>query len=131
MVVRSDSGEVLAALSEKIALPSLVVLLEAALRATQFVVELGLHQSIFEGNSELVYRALTFDSFPRSSIDHIIKDTLSIVSSLGPYSFSHSRKRGNCVAHALARIVGSSFPMLAWMENVPPDISRFVSVDFP
>ena len=53
MVVRSDSGEVLTALSKKIALPSSVVVLGAlaARQVAQFVVELGLHQSIFEGDS--------------------------------------------------------------------------------
>ena len=113
MVVRSNSGEVLAALSEKIALPSSAVVLEALAtrQAAQFMVELGLHQSIFEGDLELVYRALTSYSSPRSSIDHIIKDTLSIVSSLRTYSFSHSRKQGNSVAHALARRAESSFPL--------------------
>ena len=129
MVVRSDSGEVLTTLSEKITLPSSVVVIEAlvARLAAQFVVELGLHQSIFEGDLELVYRALTSDSSPRSSIDHIIKDTLSIVSSLRTYSFSHSRKQGNSVAHALARRAGSSFPLLVWMEDVSPDIFCYVS----
>ena len=52
MVVRSDSGEVLTALSKKTALPSSVVLgALAARQVAQFVVELGLHQSIFEGDS--------------------------------------------------------------------------------
>ena len=133
VVVRLDSGEVLAALSEKIALPSSVVVLKAlvAPRAAQFVVELGLHQSIFEGDSELVYKALISCSSPQSSIEHIIKDTLSISSSLRTYSFSHTLKRGNSVAHALARRVRSSFPLLVWMGDVQPDIFRFVTSDFP
>jgi len=128
-----DSGKVLAALSEKIAIPSSVVVLEAlaARWAAQFVVELGLHQSIFEGDSELVYKALISDSSPWSSIDHIIKDTLSIASSQRTYSFSHTRKLGKSVAHALARRARSSFPLLVWMEDVLLNIFFFVSSDFP
>ena len=49
VVVRLDSGEVLAAHYEKIPLPSSVEVLEALIvrRATQFVVELGLHHLVF------------------------------------------------------------------------------------
>ena len=49
MVVWLDSGEILAAHYEKTPLPSSVEALEAltARRATQFVVELGLHHLVF------------------------------------------------------------------------------------
>ena len=49
----------LAALSVKIALLATVDLLETlvARRACQFVVELGLHLSIFKGDSEVVIKA--------------------------------------------------------------------------
>nr|XP_023898514.1 uncharacterized protein LOC112010405 [Quercus suber] len=92
VVVRLDSGEVFAALSEKIPLPSLIEVLEAlaACRATQFVVELGLQHSVLEGDSELVYKALITDSSPHSSIGHIIKDTLSIASFLRIHPFSYT-----------------------------------------
>lgn len=49
VVIRLDSGEVLAILFEKIPLPSSVEVSEALAtqRATQFVVELGSHHSVF------------------------------------------------------------------------------------
>ena len=78
----------------------------------------GLHQSILEGDSELVYKALIFYSSPQSNIDHIIKDTLSIASSLRTYSFSHTRKQGNSIAHGLARRAMSSFPLLVCVNNI-------------
>ena len=58
-------GKVLGALSEKLALPASVELLEtlAARRATLFVVKLGLHDSIFKGDSEVVMQALS-QGFP-------------------------------------------------------------------
>jgi len=54
-------GKVLGALSEKLALPASVELLEtlATRRATLFVVKLGLHDSIFKGDSEVVMQALS------------------------------------------------------------------------
>ena len=91
VVVRLDSSEVLAALLEKIPLLSSIEVLEAlaARRVAQFVVELGLQYTVLEGDSELVFKALATDSSPCSSIGHIIKDALSIVSSLRTHSFSH------------------------------------------
>ncbi|KAK9999595.1 hypothetical protein SO802_019198 [Lithocarpus litseifolius] len=105
VVVRLDSSEVLAALSEKIPLLYSIEVLEAlaARRAAQFVVELGLQYTVLEGDSELVFKALTTDSSPRSSIGHIIKDTLSIVSSLRTHSFSHTRRQDNSVAYAFSQ----------------------------
>ena len=54
VVVRDSTGEVLAAMSEIIPLPSSVVVLEtlAARRAVVFLKELDLHSSVFEGDSE-------------------------------------------------------------------------------
>ena len=75
----------------------------AARGATQFVVELGFCQSIFEGDSELVFQSLTLDSSPCSALGHIIKDTQSIASSLQAHSFSRIRSWGNTVAHVLAK----------------------------
>ena len=59
VVVCNDKGEVLAALSIKVALLATVDLLETlvARRACQFVVELGLHLSIFKGDYEVVIKA--------------------------------------------------------------------------
>ena len=56
-VVRDSSGEVLAALSESIPLPSSIVALEtiAARRAVLFVRELGFSGTILEGNSKRLF----------------------------------------------------------------------------
>ena len=45
-------------------------------------------------------------------------------------SFSFVRKQGNSIAHALAQRARFSFPVLVWMEDVPPDIYCFVCSDF-
>ena len=58
VVVRNGNGVVLAALSEKIPYPGTVELVEilATRRAVRFIVELGMAQSIFEGDSEIEVR---------------------------------------------------------------------------
>ena len=64
-----------------------------------------------------------------SCFGHIIKDCKSIMGSLRTCSFSHVRRQGNGVAHALARRAKNSHPLLVWMEAVPPDIPYLVHID--
>ena len=61
VVIQNESGEVMAALSEKIALPSSVEVLEmvAARRAAVFAAELGFQRVIFEGDDAGVIKALS------------------------------------------------------------------------
>ena len=60
VIVRDDKGDVIVALAEKIPYPVSVEVLEAlaARRAAKFVVELGLSVAEFEGDSEIVWKAL-------------------------------------------------------------------------
>ena len=105
VIVRDVNGDVIAALAEKIPYAGSVEVLEAlaARRAAKFVVELGLLGSEFEGDTEVVWRALKSADEAHSSIGEIIKDTMSIVGLLRTFSFSHTRRQGNCVAHPLAK----------------------------
>ena len=64
----------------------------AARRAIKFTVELGISLSEFEGDSEVVHRALQAADRSHLSIGQIIKDILSIVGSLRTFSFSHTRR---------------------------------------
>ena len=94
VIIRDVKGLVIVALAEKIPYPSSVEVLEAlaARRVARFVVELSLTVSKFEGDSEVVWRALRIEDGAHSSIGEIIKDTLSIVGSLRTCSFSHTRR---------------------------------------
>ena len=118
-------------LAEKIAMPPTVEILKAmaARRAMIFMEELGLHRAIFEGDSELVVKALVGDCPDRSSIGHIVKDCKSLMGLFQTCSFSHVRWQSNGVAHALARRARESFPLSVWMESIPPDMSYLVYVD--
>nr|XP_023908469.1 uncharacterized protein LOC112020139 [Quercus suber] len=132
VIVRDSKGDVIAALAEKIPYPGSVDMLEAlaARRAAKFVMDLGLTATEFEGDSEVVWRALKVVNEAHSAMGVIIKDTMSIVGSLRTFSFSHTRRQGNCVAHALAKRAIVSFPLLVWMEHVPTDISHVVISNF-
>ena len=94
VVVRDANGEVIAALAEKITYPGSVEMVEAlvARRVAKFVVELGISLSEFEGDSEVVCKALRAADWGHPYIDQIVKDTWSIVGSLRTFSFSHTRR---------------------------------------
>ena len=83
-MIRDEHGEVIAALAGKIPIPDSVLTLEtlAARQAVQFVQELGLRNSIFEGDSASSINAISNGQLLHSSFGHIIKDILLFSSSL-------------------------------------------------
>ncbi|XP_065622361.1 uncharacterized protein LOC136064497 [Quercus suber] len=117
VVVQNDLGQVMGSLAEKIDMPTTVEVLKAMAtrRAMLFMEELGLRHAVFEGDSELVVKALVGHCPDRSSIGHIIKDCKSLRGLFQTCSFSHVRRQGNGVAHALAMRARKSFPLAVWM----------------
>ena len=114
VIIRDVKGLVIAALAEKIPYMGSMEVLEAlaARRVARFAVELGLIESKFEGDFKVVWRALRLANGAHSSIGEIIKNMMSIIGSLRTFSFSHTRRQGNCAAHALAKKAIVSFPLL-------------------
>ena len=81
VVIRDHAGEIIAALSEKIPQPPLVTCLElfATRRVAIFVHEVGLQDSIMEGDLETVINSLRKGDMFQSAYGHLIRDTLSYV----------------------------------------------------
>lgn len=100
VVIRNHEGEVMAALSEKIPLPPSVTQLEllATRRAALFVQEVGLSNSILEGDLEIIINSLRKGDMFQYAFGHLIQDTLIYVNSLQSFSFSHVYRQGNFVA---------------------------------
>ena len=132
VMVRNSSGTIVAALFEIVPCPSSVLALEtiAARRAVLFLQELNLHGSILEGDSESSISAIKNQFFNHPDVGHIIKDIMSLVGSFQYYSFSHTRRQGNALAHVLARRARLSFPISIWKKSVPPDIYKVYVSDF-
>ena len=101
----------------------------AARRATFFSVELDLHRVVIEGDSEIVFKALSIEYFDWSCIGHIVKDRKSISGFLQTYYFSHTKWQDNSIAHTLAKRVRMFSPHLVWMESILANISYLVFVD--
>ena len=128
VVVRNENGEVMASLAEQITIPASVQVLEALAtrRATIFSMELGLHRVIIEGDSEIVFKALSREC---SNCSCIIKDCKSISGFFSNLFLLSYQAAGQLCGHALAKRARKSSPLLVWMESVPPDISYLVFVD--
>ena len=133
VVVWNERGEVRAALSKKIVMPSLVEVLEvlAARRVAIFANELGFKNVCFEGDAKGVVRSIKEEDSSNAFMGHLVKDFKSLAGLFQTYSISHVRRQGNSVAHALAREARMSFPLRIWLEDVPPNVLNFVSKDLP
>ena len=104
IVVQDSNGLVVAVMAKEKKKPHLVECLEllVARRAVIFTKEIGLQQSHFEGDSEMVIKGLQGVGTQFSSLGHLVRDTLSHVSSLWSFSFAHVVRQSNVVAHTLS-----------------------------
>lgn len=103
-MAKDSLGQVLATLAEKIKKPHTLDYLEmmAARRAVIFAQEIGLQQCHFEGDSEIIIKALKAGDMFFSFFGHLVRDTLVVVNSFTSFSFSNIVRQGNAVAYALA-----------------------------
>ncbi|XP_030970913.1 uncharacterized protein LOC115991350 [Quercus lobata] len=106
VVIRDSEGMVIAALLERILLPSTVEDVEALAcrKAISFSIKLGLQDVVFEVDFEIIYSHLVSDSTYMTAFGHIIEDSRCLAISLRRVSFSHVRRNGNRVADKLAKL---------------------------
>ena len=93
VVIRSNEGQVLAALFEKVLMPTSVEILEmlAARRAGLFARELGFRKVCFEGDAYLVVKSLQAGKASNALARHLVKDFTSIGGYFQSYSIIHVR----------------------------------------
>nr|POE97094.1 hypothetical protein CFP56_23078 [Quercus suber] len=91
VVIRDSVGLLIAALSERICLPSTVDELEALAcrRVVAFALQIGLHEVAFEGDSEVVFKQLNAEPPCLASYGHIIEESQILALNLSFASFSH------------------------------------------
>ncbi|XP_030959223.1 uncharacterized protein LOC115981198 [Quercus lobata] len=130
VVIRNAEGAVMAALSQLIPLPTTMAQVEAmvARKAVELALEIGFTRVVIEGDSNTIYRELSSTDLSLALHGHVIQDTTCLASSFVNHSFSHVRRQGNNVAHALARWAINSPNLRVWMEDVSPNIQCIVQI---
>ena len=94
MVTHDSQGLVLASMSEQILLPQSVVEVEAiaTVKAIHFVQKLSLPSVIFEGDFEIIIKALCSEDDSFSSYGHLIAEAKVCSDSFLSCCFSHFHK---------------------------------------
>ena len=95
-----------------------------------FARELSLPDAIFEGDAELIIKALRAKEVNHPEYGHVIQDFLVLASYFWVCSFSHVRRVSNSVAHFLARHSKSGLELQVWLDSLPDDLAPLVVRDF-
>ncbi|XP_030969853.1 uncharacterized protein LOC115990136 [Quercus lobata] len=123
VVIRDSTGLVIGALSQKIRHPGSVDMVEAlaASRAIVFSKELCLQSIVVEGDSLRVIQAIVAARPSRTMFGHVIAEIHSLVSNVD-CTVCHVKRKGNKLAHALARRVVASADFDMWLKDLPCDL---------
>ena len=76
----------------------------AASRASEFGVEIGIHQAILEGDSTLVVTILAEGDFGAAMDSLFLKEANNFFPSYSKLSHSHTKRDDNKVAQSLAKL---------------------------
>ena len=97
----------LASLAEKIPLPQTVADVEAivARRAIMLARDLNLSLIILEGDSEIITRVVQAEEQSLAAYGYLIEEIRLRVDSFLGFRISHVKRKGNSIAHRLARHV--------------------------
>ena len=90
-----------------------------------FARELNLHHMMIEGDSLRVIQAIIDTWLVQTLCGHII-DEIRLLSLLFTCSFLHVNRKGNMLAHALARRAVLFVDTKVWIEELPQDLEDVV-----
>ncbi len=126
VIVRDSQGLVMASLTQKVLFPLSVPSIEAwaVKRSIQFALEIGITEAEFEGDSQTIVNALNAQHPSLAPFGLLLADAKELASKLQNFSFSHVKREGNRLAHALARKAHSCNSLEIWMESIPPDLEQ-------
>jgi hypothetical protein len=130
-VYRDHSGQVIAALSQKIGLPRSVEMAEglATRRVMVFARELSPIDVILEGDCLRVVRALNAFGGCNTLYGHVLNETKRLGVVLRHCSYQHVGRDGNKLAHCLARRAVSTADIDVWVEDLPGDLDDVFEFD--
>ena len=117
-------------------LPLTVIEVEAlaARRGVELALELGLNSVELEGDSTGLINTFMDGCKSLAHYSHIVADIHYLASQFSIFNLSHVRRHCNKVAYSLVRRAilppRPPPPLSIYMEDVPPDITHVLHVDF-
>ena len=117
MVIRDSVGEVIAALSQKLArtLGALGTEAKATEVGIQFALDVGVRDVTFEGDVLSICNALKGVGEVSTSVQTIVAGMSHLVKAFRTYAFSHTKRQENIPAHLLAQHARSVVSHVAWL----------------
>ncbi|XP_028114804.1 uncharacterized protein LOC114312721 [Camellia sinensis] len=128
VVVRDHKGAVIAAMSVKRASEMDVdfIVAFAVLATIQFVLDMGLHHIILEGDSLVIVRALQSSWAFMASFGHFVEQAKSLLARFRSWGVKHVKREGNSVAYCLARMAIAMEGFSVCIEGVPLSLRSLV-----
>ena len=131
VVARDSEGRVIAALSKRIFLLPTIEALEALAcrKAVAFTTDLDIQDAMFEGNSETIFKHLSFDQPSMAAFGHLVDEARKLAVILRSYQFSHVKRNGNIMAYKLAKLAKTLYEPTIWVEDIHRDVATLVVSD--
>ena len=124
VAIRHSTGEIIAALSQRIRLPHSVEMVEAmaARRIIVFAREMSLSKVVVEGDCLRVVSALNAFVCCNTLNGNVIEGTHRWCCQFLHCQFQHVRRRGNMLTHTLTKRVVSFANYNVWVEELPSNL---------
>ena len=97
--------------------------------ALSFTQEIGIKQTILEGDSLVVIKALDEDVHSLAPIGLLVEDVKVLSRNFDQLFYSHTKREDNSVAHNLTRYAIDISDFLVWMEDVLPHLQSVLQAD--
>ena len=132
VAIRHSTGEIIAALSQRIPLPHSVEMVEAmaACRTIVFTQEMSLSKVVVEGDCLRVVSALNASICYNTLYENVIEGTRKQCCQFQHCQFQHVRRRGNMLTHTLAKRVVSFANYNVWVEELLSNLEIVFQTNF-
>ena len=131
VVIRNAEGQLMGAMSKRLALPLKALETEAMVMQVgiQFACDLGLMDVVFESDSSTGISALLSATPPPWSIQKVIEGTKQSLKCFNTWSAVHVRRSGNVATQLMAKNAITALDSIVWVKYIPPVIAMQVSKD--
>ena len=131
IIIRDDAGQLIGAYSKKIEAPlgAIEVEAKAVEMGLQFAKDMSIQDFTLETDSLSLVNALRDSSPPPLSVAALAYSSISVAHSFRSVNFAHIGRKGNRLAHLLARHVLGITDFSVWVEETPCFLEQALNQD--